>query len=344
MKAMQLRHLCQINESSAPLDKVEIDPFDPAEYEVLIKVDACAVCHTELDEIEGRTPPPVLPVIPGHQVVGEVIAQGSEASLHQIGELVGVGWIGGACGSCDLCRSGLENLCPKFTATGRDINGGYAQYMVIDENFAHKIPDGVNAQQAAPLLCAGAIGYRSLSLCELENGQVLGLTGFGGSGHLVLQLARHLLPDSPLYVFARSPRERAFALELGADWAGGSADRPPRLAQAIIDTTPAWQPVLSALEVLAPGGRLVINAIRKEETDKARLITLDYPSQLWKEKEIKSVANVAREDIRQFLAIAAETGIRPEIQEFPLEDANAALLELKFGHVRGAKVLRMEDA
>ncbi len=136
-------------------------------------------------------PPPVLPVIPGHQAVGEVIAQGSEASLHPIGELVGVGWIGGACGGCDLCQRGLENLCPEFTATGRDINGGYAQYMVIDENFAHKIPDGVNAQQAAPLLCAGAIGYRSLSLCEAENGQVLGLTGFGGSGHLVLQLARH---------------------------------------------------------------------------------------------------------------------------------------------------------
>jgi propanol-preferring alcohol dehydrogenase len=342
MKAMQLRHLGQINESTAPLDMVEIDPVEPGDHQVLIKVNACAVCHTELDEIEGRTPPPVLPVIPGHQVVGEIIGQGADANLHQTGELVGVGWIGGACGSCDLCQRGLENLCPEFTATGRDINGGYAQYIVIDENFAHRIPEGVTAQQAAPLLCAGAIGYRSLSLCEVENGQILGLTGFGGSGHLVLQLAQHLLPDSPVYVFARSPREREFALELGADWAGDTSDRPPRLTQAIIDTTPAWQPVLSALEVLAPGGRLVINAIRKEEGDKAMLTTLDYPSQLWKEKEIKSVANVAREDIRQFLAIAAEAGIRPEIQEFPLEDANAALLELKFGHVRGAKVLRME--
>lgn len=339
MKAMQLSTLGEIGTSSTPLEFVSVEVPSPGPRQVLLRVEVCAVCHTELDEIEGRTPPPLLPVIPGHQVIGEVVSLGAEASIHRRGDRVGVGWIGQTCGNCAWCRQGLENLCPDFRGTGRDLNGGYAEFMVIEEEFAHPIPESLSSVQAAPLLCAGAIGYRSLSLCELRNGQALGLTGFGGSGHLVLQMARHLFPDSPVYVFARSSREQKFALKLGASWAGGSVDMAPKTLQAIIDTTPAWMPVLGALKSLAPGGRLVINAIRKEDTDKAVLQTLDYPSHLWLEKEIKSVANVTRADIRRFLKIAADSELHPQVQEFQLARANEALRELKYSHVQGAKVL-----
>lgn len=341
MKAMQLSALSPVAEHARPLQLAELETPVPAPGEVLLAVRACGVCHTELDEIEGRTPPPQLPVVPGHQVVAEVAACGSGASLHQPGDRVGVGWIGGACGNCRHCRSGFENLCPQFRATGRDINGGYAEFMTIPERMAHPVPAAIGDLHAAPLLCAGAIGYRSLRLAGLGNGQALGLTGFGGSAHLVLQMARHRLPDSPVYVFARNPTEQAFALELGASWAGGTEERAPAPMQAIIDTTPAWLPVVAAMEQLAPGGRLVINAIRKEERDKTRLAQLDYARHLWLEKEIKSVANVTRSDIRDFLQLAAELDIRPQIECYPLEEANRALVDLKLRQVRGAKVLVM---
>ncbi|HVY54181.1 MAG TPA: zinc-dependent alcohol dehydrogenase family protein, partial [Thermodesulfobacteriota bacterium] len=309
--------------------------------EVLIRLSACGVCHTELDEIEGRTPPPRLPVIPGHQAVGIVEDTGGDVKHLKKGDRVGVAWIFSSCGECRYCLEWNDNLCPEFRATGRDADGGYAEYMKVGEEYAYKIPGNLTDSEAAPLLCAGAIGYRSLRLTAIEDGQTLGLTGFGASGHLVLKLARFIYPKTEIYVFARSETERAFARELGAAWTGGTEDTPPKMLDAIIDTTPVWKPVVEALARLAPEGRLVINAIRKEDIDKDYLLKLDYPTHLWMEKEIKSVANVSRRDVREFLALASDAGLRPEVEEFALEDANRALSELKLGNIKGAKVLRM---
>ncbi|MDD3814592.1 MAG: zinc-dependent alcohol dehydrogenase family protein [Desulfocapsaceae bacterium] len=341
MKAMVLNELCNLEENHTPLDLMELPAPVPAQGEILVKVSACGVCHTELDEIEGRTPPPYLPIILGHQVVGRVEATGSKANTFRIGDRVGIAWIYSACGRCTFCLAGNENLCPDFKATGRDVNGGYAQYMSVSQGFAHHIPQGICDSEAAPLLCAGAIGYRSLSLTGLKNGQNLGLSGFGASGHLVLKMVRHLYPKTQVFIFARNTQERAFSLELGAVWAGEFAEDSPEKLHCIIDTTPVWAPVVEALKNLEAGGRLVINAIRKEERDKDSLLQIAYPTHLWLEKEIKSVANISRRDISEFLALAAEMGIRPEIQEFTLEEANKALLELKTKRIRGAKVLRI---
>jgi propanol-preferring alcohol dehydrogenase len=213
--------------------------------------------------------------------------------------------------------------------------------MTVREEFAYRIPDAFTDAEAAPLLCAGAIGYRSLRLTGLSDGQRLGLTGFGASAHLVLKLVRHRNPHSPVFVFARSEAERVFARELGATWAGGTLEQAPQPLHAIIDTTPAWTPIVAALENLERGGRLVVNAIRKEGNDQDALLRLDYPTHLWCEKEIKSVANVTRADVREFLELAAAIPIKPEIQEYSLEDANRALVALKAKEIRGAKVLRI---
>ncbi len=203
-------------------------------------------------------------------------------------------------------------------------------------------PGGFADAEAAPLLCAGAVGYRSLRLTGLQNGLNLGLTGFGASGHLLLKMARHRFPDSKVFVFARSEGQQAFARELGAFWAGDTQEAAPEKLECIIDTTPVWGPVVEALKNLSPGGRLVINAIRKESVDQEVLLKLDYPAHLWMEKEIKSVANVSGRDLKEFLALAHEMRIKPEIQEFPLEEANRALMELKTRKIRGAKVLRID--
>jgi propanol-preferring alcohol dehydrogenase len=339
MKAMLLTRLMDLQTLQTPLELVNLPEPIPGEGEILIYVAACGVCHTELDEIEGRTPPPRLPVIPGHQVVGRVAACGRNAHRFREGDRVGVAWIFSACGKCIHCLAGDENLCAEFRATGRDANGGYAEYMTVPEDFAYPIPSVFRDEEAAPLLCAGAIGYRSLRLTDLRDGQPLGLTGFGASAHLVLKMARYRYPNTPVYVFARSTAEQAFARELGAAWAGDTEEQPPEKLAAIIDTTPVWRPVLAALRHLAPGGRLVINAIRKENIDQEALLNLDYPLHLWMEKEIKSVANVARRDVQEFLDLAAGIPIHPEIETFALEDANRALIELKQRKIRGAKVL-----
>jgi alcohol dehydrogenase, propanol-preferring len=346
MKAMVLESLVDVSTHPTPLSLLSIDEPTLSEGEVLLRVTRCGVCHTELDEIEGRTPPPHLPVILGHQVVGNLESDGlpstqEQAPALQKGDRVGVAWIASACGHCEYCLSGQENLCAEFKATGRDVNGGYAEYMKIRADFVHPIPDSLSDSEAAPLLCAGAVGYRALKLCNLQDGQALGLMGFGGSNHLVLKTAKHKFPNSHIFVFSRNPQEREFALSLGAAWAGAIDATPPEGLDAVIDTTPVWGPDLEALKRLKPGGRLVINAIRKEEADKEVLTQLDYASQLWMEKEIKSVANVTRQDVREFLALAAEAEIKPEYQEYDLKDANQALLELKQGKIRGAKVLRI---
>ena len=340
MKALLLRRLGSLESLAEPLERADMPDPIPGPGEVLIRVSACGVCHTELDEIEGRTPPLVLPVIPGHQVVGRVVQCGPRPTALRPGARVGVGWIYSACGRCEYCRRGLENLCPAFRATGRDANGGYAELMVVRQDFAYPIPDSpMTDAEVAPLLCAGAIGYRSLRLANLPNGGRLGLTGFGASAHLVLKLVRHRDPDAEVFVFARSDAERAFARELGAVWAGDTQDAPPAPLDAIIDTTPVWRPVVEGLRHLAPGGRLVINAIRKEDGDRDVLAHLDYPAHVWMEKEVKSVANVTRRDVSEFLHAAASMGLRPEVQEYALEKANQALRDLKSRSVRGAKVL-----
>jgi len=341
VKAMILENIVDLAREGEPLRLVDRPEPRPGPGETLIRVSACGVCHTELDEIEGRTPPSRLPVIPGHQVVGRVVENGAGANRFRVGARVGVAWIYSACGVCPQCLGGNENLCPEFRATGRDADGGYAEYMAVPEAFAQPVPEVFSDAQAAPLLCAGAVGYRSLRLTGLRDGQVLGLTGFGASGHLVLKAVRGRFPGSKVFVFARSEAERAFALELGASWAGDTADRPPEPCDAVIDTTPAWGPVVEALASLKSGGRLVINAIRKEEVDRDRLLQLDYPAHLWLEKEIKSVANVTRADVREFLELAAGIPILPEVQEYPLGEANRALAELRARKIRGAKVLRM---
>lgn len=340
MQAMILRAIQLIDENARPLQLTTLPDPIPVDDEILIRVSACGVCHTELDEIEGRMPPR-LPMILGHQVVGRVAQTGRNAKRFKPGDRVGVAWIFSACGACKFCRAGNENLCADFRATGRDANGGYADLMIACEDFACKIPDTFSDSEAAPLLCAGAIGYRSLRLTELIDGQSLGLVGFGASAHLVLKLARVQLSQSPVFVFTRSESERAFARELGAAWAGNIDDEPPAKVKAIIDTTPAWKPIVEAMKHLERGGRLVINAIRKEDGDKASLLHLDYPAHLWLEKEIKSVANVTRRDVREFLDIAARIPLKPEFQEFKLAEANQALWELKARKIRGAKVLRV---
>ncbi len=341
MRAMVLNALGPLADHPNPLQLAHLPDPVPADGEILIEVRTCGVCHTELDEIEGRTPPPRLPIILGHQVVGRVAALGAGTSAFRPGDRVGVAWIFSADGKCAFCRRGEENLCDQFRATGRDANGGYAERMTVPEAFAHAIPDAFTDAEAAPLLLRGAIGYRSLRLTGLRDGQNLGLTGFGASAHLVLKMVRHRYPHSRVFVFARAEAERAFARELGAAWAGDTADMAPERLHSIIDTTPAWTPIVAALENLEPGGRLVINAIRKEDRDKDALLRLDYPSHLWREKEIKSVANVARADVREFLQLAAEVPLKPEVQEYALEDANRALVELRSKEVRGAKVLRI---
>lgn len=339
MKAMILGKTVNLVENKSPLELVHIDKPVPKNNELLIRVSVCGVCHTELDEIEGRTPPDRFPRILGHQVVGIVEELGNSANHFKTGDRVGIAWIYSSCGNCRYCEERNDNLCEKFKATGRDADGGYAEYMTVPESFAYLIPKEFSDCEAAPLLCAGAIGYRSLRLAGLKDGQNLGLTGFGASGHLGIKLAKHMYPGSNIYVFARSEKEREFAKELGAVWAGNTEDVAPERLDAIIDTTPVWKPVVEALKNLNTEGRLVINAIRKEEVDKEYLMNLDYARDLWMEKEVKSVANVSRRDVQEFLKLAAEIKMKPEIQEYKLEDANTALVELKQGIIKGAKVL-----
>ena len=331
--------------ASPALRLAELPVPSPQPGEALVQVLACGVCRTDLDLAEGRLIPPSYPVVPGHQVVGTVAACGTEVHDIREGDRVGVAWIYSACGVCEWCRSGRENLCPWFRGTGCDANGGYAEYLTVPAGFVHAIPSELSDVAAAPLLCAGAIGWRSLRLTGLRDGESLGLTGFGASGHLVLQLVHARFARSNVYVFARNSAEREFARALGATWVGDTTDRPPEALAAVIDTTPAWKPVIAALRALRPGGRLVINAIRKASSDASELSTIDYARDLWMEREIKSVANVTRTDVREMLAIAASAGIRPTVDEVPLEHANDALAWLgSGGAVRGAQVLRVATA
>lgn len=338
MKAMVIEKVVDISKE-IPLRFIELPVPEPDDTQLLIKVSACGVCRTDLDEIEGRALPTKYPVIPGHQVVGRIIECGKKVTKFKVGERVGIGWIFKSCGRCEHCVKGDENLCDNFVATGRDINGGYAEFMIACEDFVYRIPEIFSDIEAAPLLCAGAIGWRSIRLTKIENNRTIGLYGFGASGHIVIQILRYLYPETKIFVFSRSEKEQEFACELGASWAGRITDRPPVLLDAAIDTTPAWLPVMSALKSLKKGGRLVINAIRKETYDIDVLKYIQYEEHLWLEKEVKSVANVTRRDIAEFLQIAARIPIKPEITTYHLSQANEAILDLKSGKKPGAKVL-----
>ena len=341
MKAQILKRIAPID--SRPLELADIPTPQPKAGEILVKVAACGVCHTELDEIEGRLQPK-LPVILGHEIVGRVEKQGDGATKFNTGDRVGIAWIHSACGQCHFCRSDRENLCPDFQGTGCQANGGYAQYTVVPETFAYPVPARFSDSQAAPLLCAGAIGYRALKLTTLEDSQVLGLFGFGASAHIVIQIAKYKYPNGKVFVFTRPGQKehQALAKKLGADWTGATGETPPASLDCAIDFTPAWSPVVAALKALDKGGRLVINAIRKEERDKDSLLELDYSDHLWCEKEIKSVANITRRDAREFLPLAAQIPIIPQVQEFKLEEANKALILLKEGKIQGAAVIKID--
>jgi len=339
---MILRKIGPVEEK--PLELLDLPIPQPGPCQIRIKISACGVCHTELDEIEGRLQPK-LPIIPGHQIVGTVEALGHGANKFKLGDRVGIAWINSACGKCDFCKRGNENLCSEFQGTGCDVNGGYAEYTVVKEDFAYPIPDSLSDSQAAPLLCAGAIGYRALRLTNLRDGQILGLFGFGASAHLVIQVVKYKHPNSKVFVFSRpgQTKHQSLAKQLGADWVGATGDNPPAKLNCAIDTTPAWKPIVEAMRVLEKGGRLVINAIRKEKKDQDAVLNLDYPTHLWMEKELKTVANITRRDAEEFLPLAAEIPITPEVQEFKLEQANEALVLLKQGKIQGAGVLIMPD-
>lgn len=333
---MVLKRVSQVE--NKPLELEELPIPTPSSDEILLKVSTCGICHTELDEIEGRKKPK-LPVVLGHEIVGYVDKLGSKTRRFKIGDRVGVGWIYSSCRSCKFCKSGRENLCYDFKATGCDADGGYAEYMVVPEESAYLIPEVFSDSQAAPLMCAGAIGYRALKLTNMKNGENIGLYGFGASAHIVIQLVKHLYPDSKVFVFTRRKNDEPsqLAKERGADWVGVTGDTPPGKIDRAIDTTPVGIPVKEALRNLERGGRVVINAIRKE----TKIPELDYAMHLWEEKEIKSVANITRCDIQEFLLLAAEIPIKPEIKLFKLENANDALIALKHGRYRGAGVLKL---
>jgi alcohol dehydrogenase, propanol-preferring len=321
---------------SRPLRPGEIPIPEPGPGQVRVRVAVCGACHTELDQVEGRLAS-ARPVVPGHQVVGRVDAIGSGATGLTVGDRVGVAWIFSACGACRFCHAGLENLCRQAQWTGKEANGGYAEWMVVPAESAYRIPERFGDLEAAPLLCAGVIGYRAFRLAGLQDGETLALYGFGASAHIVIQVAKHCCPASRIVVFTRGEAHRRLATRLGADWAGTAEDTPPVYPDKAIDFTPSGEIVRAALEALQPGGRLVINAIRKA----GPIPPLDYGRHLWEEKEVKSVANVTRRDAREFLALAAAVPIVPEAEEFPLDAANEVLIRLKASEIKGAAVLRV---
>jgi propanol-preferring alcohol dehydrogenase len=349
MKAMVLKKICELETKRIrsknshlpskinPLELMDLPIPSPGFKEVLVRVSVCGVCHTELDEIEGRLIPSKLPVVPGHQIVGKIEKTGPGSDKYSIGTRVGIAWIFSSCGKCKFCLGGNENLCKDFMATGLDANGGYAQYVVVPEDFVYPVPDIFSDPQAAPLLCAGVIGYRALRLTDINPGETLGLYGFGASAHIAIQIAKYW--NCRVFVFSREAQGSHYDLakELGADWIGTTRETPPKKMNRVIDFTPVGEPVIYAMRNLERGGRVVINAIRKVN----KIPPMDYTTDVWYEKELKSVANVARQDALEFLPLAAEIGIRPEVREYELEEANMVLSMLKEGKVKGAAVLKI---
>ncbi len=337
MKVMVLDSIRPVEER--PLRPADLPIPKPAEKEILVKVSVCGACHTDLDEVEGRLRPAKFPIVLGHQVVGTIADVGKAAGKFKIGERVGITWLYSACGKCNFCQRGSENLCEQAKWTGKDADGGYAEYMVITEDYAYRIPERFSDAQAAPLLCAGVIGYRTLRLAEITDGQTIGLFGFGACAHIVIQIIKYKFPNSAVFVFTKTAEHARLAKSLGAVWTGRSGDQPPAKLNKVMDFTPVGECVRDALAVLDKGGRLVINAIRKETA----VPELDYAKYLWLEREIKSVANVTRRDAEEFLPLAAQIPIVPTIEEFPLVQANEVLIRLKRSKLRAAGVLRVRE-
>lgn len=333
MRAMVLHKMGQVE--GRPLAMADLPKPEPKADELLIRVQACGVCHTELDEIEGRLAIPNLPIVLGHQVIGEVADKGARAGGYQVRDRVGVTWIWSSCGRCGFCRAGQENLCEQAKWTGLDVNGGYAEFMTVPAAYAHRIPEGMDPVHTAPLLCAGVIGYRAMRLCGIRDGQTVGLFGFGASAHLSIQVLKTKYPNCRVFAFSRDRDHQEQARRLGADWVGHTEDRPPEKMDKAIDFTPVGEAIPLILRNLQKGGKLVINAIRKESLIPA----MEYADLLWSERTIQSTANVTRADGVEFLAIAAEIGLRPEVTEYRLEEANEALLAIKQSRIVGAAVL-----
>jgi alcohol dehydrogenase, propanol-preferring len=302
----------------------------PASGQLLLKVRACGVCRTDLHIVEGELPPRLASVTPGHQIVGEVVA-GETGELAR-GTRVGVCWIGGVDGTCAYCQRGLENLCDEPTFTGYTVNGGYAEYAVARADFAFRLPRELDDLHAAPLLCAGIIGFRSLRVAGVERGERVGLFGFGASAHLAIAVLRAW--DCEVYVSTRGESHRKLAESLGAKWVGAERDKPPLELDRAVTFAPSGDVVLAALASLRKGGVVAINAIHLD-----RIPEFDYDRLLWGERQMRSVANMTREDARDFLKTASEIGLRPKVTVFPLERANDALLAVKNDAIDGAAAI-----
>lgn len=334
MKAMVLKEARPVEES--PLEMMEVPAPTPGPEEIRIRIRACGVCHTDLHEVEGDLPLPKLPLIPGHEIAGVVEGVGSEVVRFRVGDRVGVPWLYSTCGKCDFCRRGLENLCENARFTGYHVDGGYAQYVVVPEAFAYRLPQGFSDVEATPLLCGGVIGYRALKLSEVRPGERLGLYGFGSSAHMVIQIARHW--GCEVYVFTRSEEHRQHALELGAAWVGGAKDTPPHKLDSSIIFAPAGWIVPEALRVLRKGGTLALAGIHMTPIPE-----MDYDTLLYHERTVRSVANSTRQDVVELLRLAETMRIRTDVQVFPLEEANHVLQLLKRAEIRGTAVLKIPE-
>ena len=330
MKSMRFHRPDVINNNPLKLEKIPLP--EPGPGQIQLKVTMCGVCHTDLHTVEGELALPALPITPGHQVVGTVESLGPGTDRYQIGDRVGVAWLNWTCGECDYCRNGLENLCETARFTGLHSAGGFAEYIVVDERFAFTLPNTFSDAQAAPLLCAGIIGYRSLRLSGIQPGGRLGLYGFGASAHLAIQVARHWKCE--VFVFTRSARHQQHAQDLGAVWTGLAQDPPPAKLDAGITFAPAGWIVPLALSHLRPGGTLAINAIHMSPIP-------DLPYDLiYGERVLRSVANFTRQDAEEFLQIASEIPLRVAVEVYRMQEANAVLQHLKISQIRGAAVLR----
>mgnify|MGYP000334502320 FL=1 len=330
MKAMILRSPRPAEES--PLEMTDLPLPEPGVEEIRLRVRACGICHTDLHTVEGDIPLPKLPIVPGHQVVGIVDAVGEKVSRFAIGQRVGVPWLYRTCGTCEFCQRGLENLCRQARFTGLHADGGYAEAMVVHQDFAYPLPGSFSDAAAAPLLCAGIIGYRALRLSRVRPGDRLGMWGFGASAHITLQVARHW--GCEVYVFTRGEGHRRLARELGAAWAGGAEDDPPAPVHGGIIFAPAGHLVPQALRVLERGGTLALAGVTMTPIPE-----LDYDRLLYWERVVRSVANFTRQDATEFLQLAAQIPVQTTVQTFPLDAANEALLALKRGQINGAGVL-----
>lgn len=329
---MQLYQPAPIDQ--APLQPVEIDPPQPGPGQVRLKIHACGVCHTDLHIVEDDLTLPRRPTIPGHQIVGVVDALGEGVSLHQVGDRLGVPWLYETCGTCRYCRAGKENLCEQIRFTGLHADGGFAEYVVVGEQFAYPIPPIFSDTEAAPLLCAGVVGYRSLCLSGIQPGQRLGLYGFGASAHLMLQVACHW--GCEVFVFTRSETHRQLARSLGAVWAGGAEDDPGAAMDSSIIFAPAGWLVPLALQRLDKGGILSLGGIHM-----SNIPEMPYDL-LWHERTVRSVAHSTRQDVHDFLAVAAAVPVKTEVELFSLDQANDALLRLKRSQINGAAVLTLK--